>query len=88
MKKKQLLYSIFFCLILLFTSLSFPQQRQAAPVKLDKLSDNLYQILGGRGANGGLYIGDNGVLVIDTNTSLTHTAMEIMLQEINFSQKQ
>ena len=80
MKKKQLLYSIFFCLILLFTSLSFPQQRQAAPVKLDKLSDNLYQILGGRGANGGLYIGDNGVLVIDTKQ--TKESVDLTLVEI------
>jgi glyoxylase-like metal-dependent hydrolase (beta-lactamase superfamily II) len=51
--------------ILLLWSQPFGQQRETAPVSLEKISDNLYQILGGRGANGGFYIGDNGVLVID-----------------------
>jgi cyclase len=37
-----------------------------APINLEKLSDRLYQILGGAGANGGFYVGDNAVLVIDT----------------------
>ena len=41
------------------------QQRQMTPVYLDKLSDDLYQILGGRGANGGVYIGGDSVLLID-----------------------
>jgi cyclase len=50
---------------LLFFSRSFAQQQETPPVSLQKISDNLYQILGGRGANGGLYVGDNGVLVID-----------------------
>lgn len=31
-----------------------------------KIADNLYLIKGGRGANSGLFIGDNGVLVIDS----------------------
>ncbi len=51
--------------LLLFVSTSFTQQREAQPVEFKKLSDNLYEILGGRGANGGFYIGDDGVLVID-----------------------
>ena len=42
------------------------QQRQTSPVTLAKISENVYVILGGRGARGGLYIGDNGVLVIDS----------------------
>lgn len=59
-------------LFLLFLSLSFPsvgQEREAPPLRLEKIADDLYQILGGRGANGGVYIGDNGVLVIDAKMS-------------------
>jgi glyoxylase-like metal-dependent hydrolase (beta-lactamase superfamily II) len=51
-------------------SLSFAQraagQRQATPLTFRKISDSLYEILGGRGANGGAYIGGNGVLLIDS----------------------
>jgi glyoxylase-like metal-dependent hydrolase (beta-lactamase superfamily II) len=80
MKKKYVLFSILICSILLLSSSSFAQQRQAAPIKLEKLSDNLYQILGGRGANGGFYIGDNGVLVIDTKQ--TKESVDLTLEEI------
>jgi len=41
------------------------QQREAAPVEFRKISDRLYEVVGGRGARGGCYIGDNGVLLID-----------------------
>jgi glyoxylase-like metal-dependent hydrolase (beta-lactamase superfamily II) len=51
--------------VVLLSLPSFAQQRETPPVTLEKISDNLFQILGGRGANGGFYIGDNGVLVID-----------------------
>ncbi len=58
---------LIFILVLLFVliSPSFAQQREAQPVKFLKISNNLYEIHGGSGANGGLYIGDNDVLVID-----------------------
>ncbi len=52
-------------LIFVLISPSFAQQREAPPVEFLKISDNLYEIHGGSGANGGLYIGDNGTLVID-----------------------
>jgi len=42
------------------------QQRAAEPVTFPKISERLYSIVGGRGAQGGAYIGDNGVLVIDS----------------------
>lgn len=42
------------------------QQRTAEPVAFQKISERLYSIVGGRGAQGGAYIGDNGVLVIDS----------------------
>ncbi len=46
-------------------SFSFAQRREEPPVELAQISDRLYEILGGRGARGGAYIGDNGVLLID-----------------------
>jgi len=57
-------------IILLLTSilpvsLSFAQQREISPVTINKISDKLYEISGGRGAQGGVYFGSNGVLVID-----------------------
>ena len=52
-------------LFILFTSSSFTQQRKTQPVLFNKVSERLYEIVGGSGARGGVYIGDNGVLVID-----------------------
>lgn len=80
MKKKCVVFSILLCSILLISLSSISQQSQAAPIKLEKLSDRLYQILGGRGANGGFYIGDNGLLVIDTKQ--TQESVEMTLDEI------
>ena len=67
MKKDFKLIFIPFILILLI-SLSFAQQREVSPIKLERISERLYKILGGRGARGGVYIGENGVLVIDAKT--------------------
>lgn len=56
------------------------QQQEAKPVRLNKISENLYEILDGRGARGGAYIGDNGVLMIDAKqdeTSVKQTLEEI-----------
>ncbi len=57
-------------LLLVVVSFSFftvrAQNQETPPVTLEKISDNLYQVLGGRGANGGLYIGEKEVLVIDS----------------------
>jgi glyoxylase-like metal-dependent hydrolase (beta-lactamase superfamily II) len=55
-------------LIMLFPLLVSPslaQESEVEPVKLEKLSDRLYETMGGRGSRGGIYIGDDGVLVID-----------------------
>ena len=52
-------------LLLLFASNSFGRRRATQPVEFKKISDRLFEILGGRGAQGGAYVGDNGVLVID-----------------------
>lgn len=80
MKIKHKFLSILLCSILLMSLSSFTQQRQAAPLKLEKISDRLYQILGGRGANGGFYIGDNSVLVIDTKQ--TQESVDLTIEEI------
>ena len=53
-----------FFIISCFTVLS--QQQAPKPVKLNAISSNLYEVIDGRGAKGGIYIGDNGVMVIDT----------------------
>ncbi len=64
MKKNFTLIFIPFFLIL-FVSLSSTQERKILPVKLEMISERLHEVLDGRGARGGVYIGDNGVLVID-----------------------
>lgn len=42
------------------------QDRETVPVSLEKISESVYQLKGGRGSNGGFIIGDNGVLVVDS----------------------
>ncbi len=79
MKKNFKLVFVPFFLIL-FISLSFAQQRKSLPVKLKMISEGLYEILEGSGARGGVYIGDNGVLVIDSKSdknSVDETIEEI-----------
>ena len=58
---------IIFLLTFAFLSVSnaLGQRRAEQPVEFKKISDGLFEIVGGRGAQGGAYIGDNGVLVID-----------------------
>ena len=52
---------------LVFTSqLLMAQERETGPVFLERISENVYQIEGGSGANGGVIIGENGVVVIDS----------------------
>ncbi|MEN8118103.1 MAG: MBL fold metallo-hydrolase [Bacteroidota bacterium] len=62
---KSINYLLIIILLLPFF-ISQAQNREIPPVTLDKISEKLYQILGGRGANGGMYIGDNEVLIIDS----------------------
>jgi len=52
-------------LMLVLASNSIGQRRTQQPVEFRKISDRLFEIVGGRGAQGGAYIGDDGVLVID-----------------------
>lgn len=78
-KKGGILFVLFFSFLLLPTQ-PFGQQREAPPVTLEKISDHLYQVLGGRGANGGVFVGDDGILVIDSK--MTEESVEQTLAEI------
>ena len=54
-------------LCIVFTSVMLTaQERQTSPVTLEKVSESVYQIMGGSGANGGLIIGESGVLLVDS----------------------
>ena len=53
-------------LIVLASAVLTAQERETPPLTLEKVSGNIYQILGGSGANGGVIIGESEVLVIDS----------------------
>lgn len=53
-------------MLLFVFSIIFAQPKERKPVNLKKISGALYEIKGGRGANGGLCIGDDALLLIDT----------------------
>jgi len=53
--------------IVLFAPDSFGR-RQTQSLEFRKISDRLYEIVGGRGSRSGTYIGDDGVLVIDAKS--------------------
>jgi len=63
MKKK---IELVLMLVLLLASNSIGQRTAEQPVEFKKISDRLFEVVGGRGAQGGAYIGDDGVLVIDS----------------------
>ncbi len=51
--------------ILVSVMFASAQQQEVKPIRLSLISNGLYELLDGRGANGGVFIGDNAVLVID-----------------------
>lgn len=57
--------------------LVFSQQRNQVPVKLEKITAHIYQIVGGRGANGGAFIGEKGVVIIDAKMNKESVAQTI-----------
>ena len=67
MKKLHLTFILVSALIM---QTAFTQNQETPPVRLAKISGNLYEILDGRGSNGGAYIGDNGILVIDAKMDM------------------
>ncbi|OGF61968.1 MAG: hypothetical protein A2Y62_20825 [Candidatus Fischerbacteria bacterium RBG_13_37_8] len=53
------------------------EKNEPGPVALKKISNNLYELLGGKGANGGFYIGDTAVLVIDAKMDKPSVEQEL-----------
>jgi glyoxylase-like metal-dependent hydrolase (beta-lactamase superfamily II) len=64
--KKSKVVIAFYLILLLLPSLAFAQQQTPQPVRLLNIVGNLYEVLDGRGARGGVFIGQNGILVIDS----------------------
>ncbi|HZH73063.1 MAG TPA: MBL fold metallo-hydrolase [Mariniphaga sp.] len=54
-----------FLLSTLLPFFSTGQEQDVPPLTVEKISENLYQLVGGKGANSGMYIGENEVLLID-----------------------
>jgi len=52
--------------IVLSSTLLTAQERETSPVTLEKITGSVYQVMGGSGSNGGVIVGDNGVLVVDS----------------------
>lgn len=77
----KIIHKLCFCLIALsLTSYAVAQQTQATPVSLARIGENLYEVRGGSGANGGAYIGEYGVMLIDAKMnqeSVNQTIQEI-----------
>ncbi len=65
MKTRIILAACLLAVLLVLPSISYDQKSDADAVGLKMISARLYEIVGGRGANGGVYIGDDGVLAID-----------------------
>jgi cyclase len=59
------LHFTFILVSALIMQTAFTQDQETPPVRLAKISGNLHEVMDGRGSNGGAYIGDNGILVID-----------------------
>lgn len=78
MKKNTFFLTLIF--LVLFFPLSIAQQQEAKPVELKQISERLYEILGGSGAQGGMYIGDNEVLVIDAK--MDENSVDAVIAEI------
>lgn len=55
--------------LLVLASHSLAQRGAPQPVEFKKISGGLFEIVGGQGARGGAYIGDNAVLIIDAKMS-------------------
>ena len=69
-------------LLIVFSSVILrAQERETSPLTLEKVSGNVYQILGGSGANGGVIIGESEILVIDSK--MTEESVNQTIEAIN-----
>ncbi len=73
-------FSIILSLLILSATYSFAQQPEILPVKLNLISTGMYEVLEGRGARGGVFVGENGVLVIDSK--MDKKSVDETLEEI------
>ncbi len=55
-------------------------QQQPAPVSLEKISANIYEVKGGSGANAAVYIGEKEILIIDAKMS--EETVQQMLEQV------
>jgi len=63
---KTIKYTGALLLILVNSVLLTAQEKEVPPINLEKISGNVYQLLGGSGSNGGVIFGEDEVLVIDS----------------------
>lgn len=80
MKNNLMKINSVYLILLLYSSFAFAQQQTPKPVRLNNITGNLYEVLDGKGARGGVFIGDNGVIVIDSKQdeiSVKQTIVEI-----------
>jgi glyoxylase-like metal-dependent hydrolase (beta-lactamase superfamily II) len=78
--EKKIIATIVAVLSVLFFINSFAQEREDPPVELKQISERLYEVIGGRGARGGAYVGDNGVLIIDAK--MDKESVEQVIEEV------
>jgi glyoxylase-like metal-dependent hydrolase (beta-lactamase superfamily II) len=62
---KHLIFLLSATSLLLYTQGLNAQGSPNEPITLEKIAENIYQLKGGRGSNGGVIVGDDAVLVID-----------------------
>ena len=55
-----------FLMALLSSGMVHAQERESTPVSLDKVTEHVYLVSGGQGSNGGVILGGNAVLLIDS----------------------
>ena len=53
-------------MVIVSSGLLAAQERESVPVSLQKISEHVFQVNGGQGSNGGVIIGENAVLLIDS----------------------
>jgi glyoxylase-like metal-dependent hydrolase (beta-lactamase superfamily II) len=71
---------LIFSIIILFVVTHANAQRETPPLKIIKVTDNIYEVTGGSGANTGFFIGENQVLVVDAKMS--EESANMMIDEI------
>ncbi len=79
-------FFIFLSVIALVFPLYTQEQRETPPLKITKVTESLYEVTGGSGANTGFFIGKNQVVVIDAKMS-KESAVQMIEEIKKFTQK-